>query len=128
MNIAGRARVPAAALVAAERVGAKLRGKMHLRSTVAKTGDVAKTWERSTHVVIVWCLFFGVMTVAWLMGRIAVDRLVLAAEGAGADVADIVYVMRDGIHCRHILFDNETAQVADRGVGACPLEVEVYSH
>ena len=120
--------MPAAAFAAAEHVGATLRGNMPLRPTVAKTWDVANTWERSTHVIIVWSLFFGVMTVAWLMGRIAMDRLELAAEGAGVNIADIVYVMRDGIHCRHVLFDNETAQLADHGVEACPPEVEVYPH
>ena len=107
----------------AEHARATLRGNnISLRPTVAQT------WEKSTHVIIVWSLFFSVMTVAWLMGRIAMDRLELAAEGAGVNIADIVYVMRDGIHCRHILFDNETAQLADHGVEACPPEVEVYSH
>ena len=114
--------MPAAAFAAAEHVGATLRGDMPLRPTATNT------WEKSTHVIIVWSLFFGVMTMAWLMGRIAMDRLELAAEGAGVNIADIVYVMRDGIHCRHILFDNETAQLADHGVEACPPEVEVYPH
>ena len=105
----------------------------HARATLRNNNislrpTVAQTWEKSTHVIIVWSLFFSVMTVAWLMGRIAMDRLELAAEGAGVNIADIVYVMRDGIHCRYILFDNETAQLADHGVEACPPEVEVYSH
>jgi hypothetical protein len=76
----------------------------------------------SARVVIVSAVFV-VLFVATLLvgGHAALDPLLQAAtqpqdpRGAGA----VVYTMPDGIFCRHVSFDNVTAQVNEGPVERC---------
>jgi hypothetical protein len=91
-----------------------LNRKRPVRRNGAKAG--------SARVVIVSALFI-VLFVATLLvgGHAALDPLLQAAiqpqdpRGAGA----VVYTMPDGIFCRHVSFDNVTAQVNEGPVQRC---------
>jgi hypothetical protein len=91
-----------------------LNRKRPVRRNSAKAG--------SARVVIVSAVFV-VLFVATLLvgGHAALDPLLQAAtqrqdpRGAGA----VVYTMPDGIFCRHVSFDNVTAQVNEGPVERC---------
>jgi hypothetical protein len=82
----------------------------------------------SARVVIVSALFL-VLFVATLLvgGHAAIDPLLQAAtqpqdpRSAGA----VVYTMPDGIFCRHVSFDNVTAQVNEGPIERCVDDVAI---
>jgi hypothetical protein len=55
-------------------------------------------------------------------GHAAIDPLLrsLAKAREAKNTGDIVYPMPDGQFCRHLSFDNTTAELAESTVGPCP--------
>jgi hypothetical protein len=81
---------------------------------------------KSARVVIVSSLFFVLLAGALLVGgHAALDPLLQsAAEAREAEgVGDVVYTMPDGIFCRHMSFDNATAQVTEGALERCPNDI-----
>ncbi len=80
----------------------------------------------SMRAVIVSTLFLVLFTTALLFGgHAAVDpllRLVTAAHHSEA-VGDIVLPMPDGKFCRHMSFDNTTAEMNGGAVEPCPDDI-----
>jgi hypothetical protein len=60
-----------------------------------------------------------------LGGHAAIDPLLRSLEKAreAKNTGDIVYPMPDGQFCRHLSFDNTTAELAESTVGPCPNSV-----
>jgi len=78
--------------------------------------------ERSGRVVIVSSLFLLLIAVAVVVGgQNAVDPLVRSVIAAreSRSVGDIVLTMPDGIYCRHMSFDNATAELAAGSMKLC---------
>jgi hypothetical protein len=55
-------------------------------------------------------------------GHAAIDPLLrsMAKAREAKNTGDIVYPMPDGQFCRHLSFDNTTAELAESTVGPCP--------
>jgi hypothetical protein len=82
----------------------------------------------SVHVVAVAALFLVLFAATLLVGgHAAIDPLVQAAtepqdpRGASA----VVYTMPDEIFCRHVSFDNVTAQVTEGPIERCATDVTI---
>jgi hypothetical protein len=81
---------------------------------------------KSARVVIVSSLFFVFIAAALLIGgHAALDPLLQSAVEAreAEGVGDVVYTMPDGIFCRHMSFDNTTAQVTEGALERCPSDI-----
>jgi len=83
---------------------------------------------RSVHVVIVSALFLVLFAATLLVGgHAAIDQLVQAAteprDPRGA--SSVVYTMPDGIFCRHVSFDNVTAQMTEGPIERCATDVTI---
>jgi hypothetical protein len=84
---------------------------------------------KSGRVVIVSSLFLTLIAATLMIGGHAVIdpllRSVLASrESTGS--GDIVVKMRDGIFCRHMSFDNVTAEVNEGAIERCPDDIASY--
>jgi hypothetical protein len=80
----------------------------------------------SGRLVIVASLFLAFMAAALLAGgRAAIDPLLKSAMAARAarGAGDVVYTMPDGIFCRHMSFENTTAEVAEGAVERCRTDI-----
>ena len=79
----------------------------------------------STRAVIVSSLFLVLFTIALMIGgHAAVDPLLrmakpLPSAGSGA-VAEVVVPMPDGQFCRHMSYDNGTAELIEGTIERCP--------
>ena len=89
------------------------------RRSRARLDDARTGYGR---VIIVASLFLAVLTTGLLFGgHAAIEPLLHSAEqtratmGAGA----VVYAMPDGIFCRHVSFDNVTAEISEGGITRC---------
>jgi hypothetical protein len=74
-------------------------------------------------VAIAFSLFFALLVAALLVGGQAVLEPLLhsaAALGEANRVGQIVYTMPDRVFCRHLSFDNRTAEIAERAIDQCP--------
>jgi len=82
----------------------------------------------SVHVVIVSAVFL-VLFAATLMvgGRAAIDPLVQAATQPQTtrDTSAVVYTMPDGVFCRHVSFDNVTAQMTEGSIERCQTDFTI---
>src|SRR5208282_794027 len=77
---------------------------------------------KSGRLVVVASLFLALVAAALLAGgHTAIDPLLQAAVEAreARGVGDIVYTMPDGIFCRHMSFDNTTAEIVERALERC---------
>lgn len=77
----------------------------------------------SARAVIASSLFLVVLATALLVGgHAAIDPLLQSAIAArdAKGIGSIVYTMPDGIYCRHMSFDNTTAELAESSVERCP--------
>jgi hypothetical protein len=77
---------------------------------------------KSGRVVIVSSLFVVVFTAALLIGgHAAIDPILQSAVDAREAKAtgDVVVTMPDGIYCRHLSFDNVTADIVEGGIERC---------
>jgi hypothetical protein len=91
-----------------------------LRASRARRDESRAT---SARVVIVSSLFLVVLTSALLVGGHAAIEPLLQSAMAARDpqgTGDVVYRMPDGIYCRHMSFDNMTAEITEGGVERCP--------
>ena len=76
----------------------------------------------SASLAIVFSLFLALLATALLVGgRVVIDPLLQAAAAARETnrVGEIVYTMPDGIFCRHLSFDNVTADLTEGAVEKC---------
>jgi hypothetical protein len=105
--------------VEADRVSANPRARKFLRMG---GGDDAT----SAHAAIVSSLFLVVLAASLLFGgHAAIDPLLRSAAAArdAKAVGDVVYSMPDGKFCRHMSFDNLTAEMVEGTVVRCPDDV-----
>jgi hypothetical protein len=84
--------------------------------------------ERATsaRAVIASSLFLVLLAAALLIGgHAAIDPLLRSAIAARDTKAmgDVLYTMPDGVYCRHMSFDNATAEVVEGAVELCPSNV-----
>lgn len=78
---------------------------------------------KSASVAIASSLFLVLLAAALLVGgHAAIDPLLRSAVAArdAQGIGDLVYTMPDGIFCRHMSFDNETAQITEGALEHCP--------
>jgi hypothetical protein len=77
-------------------------------------------------IVMVASLFLALLAAALLAGgHNAIDPLLQAATAAreARGVGEIVYTLPDGVFCRHMSFDNTTAEVVDSRVERCRTDI-----
>jgi hypothetical protein len=77
-------------------------------------------------VIIVASLFLVVLTTALLFGgHAAIEPLLQSVEQARATMGtgEVVYTMPDGIFCRHMSFDNLTAEISEGGIVRCANDI-----
>jgi hypothetical protein len=77
---------------------------------------------KSARLAVVLSVFVAVLAAALLIGgRAVIDPMLQAAmQARGTDrVGAIVYAMPDGIFCRHLSFDNVTAELTEGAVEKC---------
>jgi hypothetical protein len=87
--------------------------------------------DKSTRAVIVSSLFLVLIAAALLIGgHAAIDPLLRSAAAARQSPArqangrgDVVYTMPDGVYCRHMSFDNATAEVVEGTVEPCSEDI-----
>ena len=67
-------------------------------------------------------LFAGSLIIG---GHAAIDPLLRSAMAAREtkDIGDVIYPLPDGKLCRHMSFDNATAEVVEGRIGPCPENV-----
>jgi hypothetical protein len=81
---------------------------------------------KSGRVVIVSSLFLVLFTAALLAGgHAAIDPLLQSAVDARETkgIGDVVVTMPDGIFCRHLSFDNVTAEISEGGIERCANDI-----
>jgi hypothetical protein len=80
----------------------------------------------STRAIIASLLFLVVLAPALLVGgRAALAPLLQSAMAAreAKGLGEVLYAMPDGIYCRHVTFDNATAEAAETSIQQCPDEI-----
>jgi hypothetical protein len=93
--------------------------------SVARPSSRERRYEqqtRTTRLAIVLSLFLAFLASALLIGgRNFIDPLLQATAQAQAvnRAGSIVVTMPGGTLCRHLSFDNKTAELSDSGVGRC---------
>lgn len=110
MERSSRLAAPAGA-AAASPSGAATRGR---RTTGEKTSLRAVITSSAFLVLFAICLMVG--------GHAAIDPLLRSAMAAREPkrAGDIIYTLPDGRFCRHVSFDNATAEVVEGKIGPCP--------
>jgi len=81
---------------------------------------------KSGRVVIVSSLFLVLFTAALLVGgHAAIDPLLQSAVNARQTkgTGEVVVTMPDGIFCRHLSFDNVTAEITEGGIERCTKDI-----
>jgi hypothetical protein len=81
---------------------------------------------KSGRVVIVSSLFLVIFTGALLIGgHAAIDPLLQSAVDAREikSAGDVVVTMPDRIYCRHMSFDNVTAEITEGGIERCANDI-----
>jgi hypothetical protein len=81
---------------------------------------------KSGRVVIVSSLFLVLFTAALLVGgHAAIDPLLQSAVDARQTkgIGEVVVTMPDGIFCRHLSFDNVTAEITEGGIERCTKDI-----
>jgi hypothetical protein len=102
--------------------------RVSVAAVVSKRSRARLDEERakSTHVAIVSSLFLVLFAAVLLIGgHAAIDPLLQSAADAreAKGVGDIVYTMPDGVFCRHMSFDNMTAEVKEGTIERCPNDI-----
>lgn len=96
---------------------------------LSKKPSQAKLYEArltSTRVAIASSLFLVFLAASLLVGGHAaigplLQSAVAARESSGR--GDVVYTMPDGIFCRHISFDNMTAEITEGALQRCQSDI-----
>jgi hypothetical protein len=97
------------------------RGRVAVRRSTRVRRDEQHT--KNTRVVIVLSSFLAFLAAALLIGgRAFIDPMLRAAAEARQTnrTGDIVFTMPDGAFCRHLSFDNKTAEITESAVDRCP--------
>jgi hypothetical protein len=84
----------------------------------------------SGRVVIVASLFLVLFAATLLIGgHAAIDPLLQSAADSreASSIGAVVYAMPDGTYCRHMSFDNVTAQETEGGIERCESDVSGIS-
>jgi hypothetical protein len=98
------------------------------RRAIARRSSRTRRLEqqtKTTRVAVVLSLFLVLLAMALLIGgRAVIDPLLrTAAEQRETHrIGDIIFTMRDGTLCRHLAFDNKTAELTEGAVAPCPPE------
>jgi len=93
------------------------------RRSRARLEDARTRYGR---VIIVASLFLVLLTTALLFGgQAAIEPLLRSAEHARETMGtgEVVYTMPDGIFCRHVSFDNLTAEISEGGIARCTTDI-----
>ena len=78
---------------------------------------------KNTRVAIILSLFLAFLAAALLIGgRAFIDPMLRAAAEARQSkrMGEVVFTMPDGAFCRHLSFDNKTAEVSESTIDRCP--------
>jgi hypothetical protein len=78
---------------------------------------------KNTRVAIVLSLFLTFLAAALLIGgRAFIDPMLRAAAEARQSkrMGEVVFTMPDGAFCRHLSFDNRTAEISESTLDRCP--------
>ncbi len=95
------------------------------RPVPRSTGRVRRDEQQAkvSRLAVVLSLFLVLLAAAALVGgRAVIDPMLgAAAEAREANrVGDIVFTMPDGAVCRHLSFDNTTAEISESSAARCP--------
>jgi hypothetical protein len=96
-----------------------------LRTQSMRQGRDARR-TKFIHVGVILSSFSVLLAAALLVGGRAVMDPVLqaaASRGNGKRVADIVYALPDGEFCRHLSYDNATAELIESTVEKCAHDI-----
>jgi hypothetical protein len=78
---------------------------------------------KKTRIAIILALFLAFLAAALLVGgRAFIDPMLRAAaqEREANRVGEVVFTLPDGAFCRHLSFDNATAEVNESTIDRCP--------
>jgi hypothetical protein len=92
------------------------------RSYVRRGRRGGERQTKTKRVAVVLSLFLAFLAVMLLAGgRAVIDPLLKAAavQRQNHRMGDIVFTMRDGTLCRHLSFDNKTAELIEGAVRQC---------
>jgi hypothetical protein len=81
---------------------------------------------KSGRVVVISSLFLVLFTAALLVGgHAAIDPILQSAVDARETkgTGDVIVTMPDGIFCRHMSFDNVTAEIVEGGIERCTKDI-----
>jgi hypothetical protein len=82
--------------------------------------------EKTKRAAVAFSLFLALLVAALLVGgRSFIDPLLqqqVSPDRMANRVGDIVLAMPDGKFCRHMSFDNNTAEIAEGGVHQCAVD------
>ena len=94
---------------------ARYRSRLRRQERQAKTKRAAVVLSLFLALLAATLLVGGRTLIGPLLGRAAADR-------EANRVGDVVLVMPDGNFCRHMSFDNNTAEVIEGGVQQCAVD------
>jgi len=80
---------------------------------------------KNKRLAIVFSLFLALLAAIFLVGgRVVIDPLLQRAANnrEAYRVGEIVLTMPDGKFCRHLAFDNKTAELSEGIIKQCPSE------
>lgn len=78
---------------------------------------------KNTRVVIVLSVFLAFLAAALLIGgRAFIGPMLRSAADArqSSRIGEVVFTMPDGAFCRHLSFDNKTAEISESTIDRCP--------
>lgn len=78
---------------------------------------------KAARVAVILSLFLALVAATLLVGgRVVIDPMLRAAAEAreAHRVGDVVFTMPDGAFCRHLSFDNKTAEIVESTSQRCP--------
>ena len=104
----------------ATRIGAFARARRPSRARLQEER------AKSASVAIASSLFLALIAAALLVGgHAAIGPLLRSAIAArdAKETGDVVYTMPDGIFCRHMSFDNVTAEITGIALERCPDDI-----
>lgn len=75
----------------------------------------------SLGLIVTTSLFFVLLAAAIMFGgHAAIAPLLRQAVGHANGTGDVVYMLPDGVFCRHLSYDNSTGDMIENGVERCP--------
>jgi hypothetical protein len=105
---------------AAPPTAASVGRRAHGRTAPSRGRDERRA--RTGRLAIVVSLFIGLLAATLLLGAPALIGPMLQSEAAAreaARVGDVLFMLPDGSFCRHLSFDNQTAQLRGGAVERC---------